>query len=324
MIRFGDTTAQNCENLYRFQVDSYPHYDMLRLYENHGRKAREKTVKTIYDESGYAWLADIATGEIIRRKKAPEIKRCVDTSVARARKVMREILMSNNWKYFLTLTFNNIEQDRTDKEAVIKQWTKFRKEIRRKFPEMRYLAVAEEHKDGCIHFHLVVGGITAEQLRLIDSGHYDKNGRKIYNCYAWKYGITTVTEVENTEGVSGYMLKYVGKSLGISDDFKKRYWCSRNCNRPKKRFVDIVTDYKVKVADFFDCLVDRTITMTTQFYQGCKNYIAVKDFEPALRKTTCWFKVRPANLECHYKNTIGGRSYSWRCVKPKPWLVDLV
>lgn len=230
---------------------------------------------------------------------------------------MREILSANTWNYFVTLTFNSEEQDRMDDKAVCKQWTKFRRDIRVRYPAMRYVAVMERHKSGAIHFHLVVGGITETELKLVYSGHNDKKGREIYNCYAWKYGFSTVTKVDDTEKVSSYILKYIGKSLGVSDDFKKRYWASKNCNRPKKRFVDILTSAKVKVFDLFDSIVDRTVTMTVQFWSGIKNYIAVKDSETHLRKTDLWFKNRRSNLECHYKNAIGGRSYFWKVVQPK-------
>ena len=60
-----------------------------------------------------------------------------------------------------------------------------------------------------------------------------------------------------------------------------------------------------------------TVTMTVQFWNGIKNYIAVKDSETHLRKTDLWFKNRRSNLECHYKNAIGGRSYFWKVVQPK-------
>lgn len=317
MISIADTTVSPKQNLYRFQVDSYPKYDVLRLYENKGRKGRENTVKTIYDEKGFAYLASLETGEILREKKASEIKRTVDTSIARTRKVMREILSANSWDYFVTLTFNNAEQDRTDDKAIFTQWDKFRANVRRSYPAMRYVAVPERHKSGAIHFHLVVGGIAETELKLVYSGYNDKSGREIYNCYAWKYGFSTVTKVDNTEKVSSYILKYIGKSLGVSDDFKKRYWASKNCNRPKKRFVDILIGTKVKVFDLFDTIVDRTVTMTVQFWSEIKNYIAVKDNETHLRKTDLWFKKRLSNLECHYKNAIGGRSYFWKVVPPK-------
>lgn len=317
MIQFGDTSAARHENLYRFQVDTYPQYDILRLYENKGRKDSKRKIKTIYDEKGFAWYANTETGEILRPKRANEIKRCVDVSVARTRKVMRELLMANDWQWFVTLTFNSTAQDRTDDKAVRLQWDKFRKDIRKRYPEMRYVAVMERHKDGCIHFHLVVGGISETELKLVFSGHYDKNGRKIYNCYAWKYGFSTVTEVESTEKVSGYILKYIGKSLGVSDEFKKRYWASKNCNRPKKRFVDILSDIPLKVFDFFDSLVDRTVTMSVQFWSKAKNYIAVKDIARDLRKTDFWFTKRVHKFECHYRYTVHGREYYYKLVKPK-------
>lgn len=164
MISIADTTVSRKQNLYRFQVDSYPKYDILRLYENKGRKGRENTVKTIYDEKGFAYLASLETGEILREKTASEIKKSVDTSIARTRKVMREILSANTWNYFVTLTFNSEEQDRMDDKAVCKQWTKFRRDIRVRYPDMRYVAVMERHKSGAIHFHLVVGGITETEL----------------------------------------------------------------------------------------------------------------------------------------------------------------
>ena len=315
MIQFSDTSAANSANLYRFQVDKYPQYDILRVYENHGRKAREKKTKTLYDEKGYAWVANIQTGEIIRQKHAFEIKRCVDTSIIRAKKVLREILMANSWDYFLTLTFNNITQDRTDNKQVVAQWKKFRRNIRAKFPHMRYAAVTEEHKDGCLHFHLVVGGVTDKELRLIDSGHTDKTGRTIYNCRAWPYGLTTATKVDDSEGVSGYLLKYIGKSTGVSDDFKKRYWCSRNCNRPKKQFVDIISDIKLNVFNLFDSIVRRTLTMSVEFWKPSKNYLAIKDNAPSFRFMDYLFKHRLPNLECHYKYTAAGRSYFWKAVK---------
>ena len=297
VIRFGDTSVDRDANLYRFQIEEYPDYDILRMYKNYGRRGNEKFVKTIYDNNGYAWLVRTDTGEIVRRRQTAEIKRSVDGSLARTRKVMREILMANHWDWFVTLTFNNSAQDRTDDEAVMKQFEKFRRYIRKAFPNMYYMAVMERHKDGTIHFHLPVGGISAEELRLVDSGHKDKNGRPIYNCYAWKYGFSTVTAVGDTEKVSGYILKYIGKDLGVSADFKKRYWASRNCNRPRKRFVDMVSDFKADMFSLFDSVVDRTLGMVIQYWNKARNYLAVKDHARGLRKIRFWFDN--FNLSAH-------------------------
>lgn len=296
-IRFGDTSAGRYENLYRFQIDTYPNYDLLRMYENKGRKGVEKRTKTYYDNEGYSWKMSLSTGELLRRKTRSEIQRCLDVSLQRTNKVVREILMANHWEWFVTLTFNNISQNRADDKEVCKQWAKFRKDIRKRFPDMYYLAVPERHEDGCIHFHLPVGGVSAEQLKLVFSGHYDKNGREIYNCNAWRYGISTVTKVDDTEKVSEYILKYIGKDFGVSDEFKKRYWASKNCKRPKKRFVDFVTDFKVNVRSLFYSIVEPILTITTQFYSKVKNYFVAKDYMPDMRKIDFWFDN--FNLQAH-------------------------
>lgn len=297
IIRFGDTSVARDTNLYRFQIDEYPEYDLLRVYENNGRKGVEKRTKTIYDEKGYAWKVNTNTGELLRRKLSSEIKRCVDMSLQRTRRVVREILMANSWDWFITVTFNNIAQNRTDDKAVYKNWEKFRRDIRLRYPNMYYLAVPERHKSGCIHFHLVAGGISKEELKLAFSGHYDKNGREIYNCNAWRYGFSTVTAVEDTEKAAGYLLKYIGKDLGVSEDFKKRYWASRNCNRPKKRFVDMVSDCTINVLSFFDSVVERTVGMICQYYNRAKNYLVMRDNLPSLRKIRLWFDN--FNLSAH-------------------------
>lgn len=284
MIKLANTTVSRATNLYRFQVEEYPNCDLMRVYENTGRKGVEKRVKTVTDGNGEYYSACVETGEILRKRTPSEVKYIVDTSISRTRKVMREIVMSNKWDWFVTLTFNNEVQDRTDDKAVLKQWAKFRLSIRKHYPNMYYVAVMERHKDGCIHFHLIVGGVNQAQLRLIYSGHNDKHGRKIYNCYAWRYGFSTVTEVEDTEKVASYILKYVGKDCGVTERGKKRYWASKNCNRPRKRYIDISSDKEENLLELFNKIVVRSVAMVVQFWKKTKNYLVVKDVLPSIRR----------------------------------------
>lgn len=297
VIRFGDTSVDRLANLYRFQIEEFPEYDILRMYENKGRKGNEKKTRTIYDGEGYAWSVSTETGEILRRKFASEIKHCVDASLQRTRRVVREILMANHWDWFVTVTFNNVMQDKSNDREVYKQWEKFRRDIRKRFPDMYYLAVPERHKSGCIHFHFVAGGITKEELKLVFSGHYDKSGREVFNCNAWRYGFSTVTAVEDTEKAAGYLLKYIGKDLGVSEEYKKRYWASRSCNRPKKRFVDMVSDFTAEMLPLFESIVDRTVGMVVQYWNKAKNYLAVRDNLRSLRNMRFWFDN--FNLSAH-------------------------
>lgn len=292
MLALADTTVSRKENLYRFQIDTYRQYDILRMYKNYGRKGNEKKVKTIYDDDYNAWVCKLDTGEIVRKKQAFELKRCVDISLSRTRRVVREIVMSNEWAFFGTLTFNNEMQDRTDDSAVFGQFNKWRKAVRRKFPNMFYMLVPERHKDGCIHFHILVGGVSFKELGLVDSGHRDKKGRTIYNSTVWKYGFSNLTCVEDTERVSGYILKYIGKDLGVSEENKKRYWSSRNCERPRCKFIDIVADDEEddNVMKIFEKFVERSIGMSVMFWHKKKNTLVVRDNAVILRRLKLPFK----------------------------------
>lgn len=77
--------------------------------------------------------------------------------------------------------------------------------------------------------------------------------------------------------------------MGVSEEFKKRYWASRNCNRPKKRFVDMVSNFTVNALSLFDSIVDRTVGMVIQYWNKGRNYLAVKDCARGIRNIKFWF-----------------------------------
>lgn len=126
----------------------------------------------------------------------------------RARKRLYELARCNDFDTFITLTLSPEEIDRYDYKAVVgklNDWLDNR--VRRK--GLRYILVAERHKDGAIHFHGLVNG---EALKLVDSGHSDGAGRKIYNVADWRLGFTTAVKVDENYGrVCSYVSKYITK-----------------------------------------------------------------------------------------------------------------
>lgn len=62
-----------------------------------------------------------------------------------------------------------------------------------------------------------------------------KNGVQIFNLTNYKYGHTTVSKIKNQEAVSIYCSKYMTKDM-IDLAYKKRYWSSRNLERPTKEY----------------------------------------------------------------------------------------
>ena len=135
--------------------------------------------------------------------------------------------------------------------------------MRKQFAGVTYVILYEKHKDGAYHFHGLLGNVTAKQLKLDNSGIV-QNGKTVYNITAWKYGFSTVTEIENIEKTKSYVTKYLTKAdLDIDFRGKKRYYASRNLLRPK------VTKTQIDghVADLID-----TSSFDVQFASPKKQY----------------------------------------------------
>ena len=124
-----------------------------------------------------------------------------DDSLKRAHERIFDIIMLNDWDYFITGTFNDKVVDGTDSKAIIKplqDWLK--NSVRRK--GLRYILIPEIHKSGRVHFH----GLINDSLRLSDSGrsmymgHCFKrtalermgvdysNLKTVYNIVDWRFG----------------------------------------------------------------------------------------------------------------------------------------
>lgn len=162
-----------------------------------------------------------------------------ERSARNVRRVVKDLSLCNKFDYFVTFTFSSdreIVSDRLDDEVTIKLYLKWRKEIRRKFPDMRYITVPEYHKKGGLHFHIVVGGVTAKDLMLSYWHDVECRGDMI-PCYivnSWKNGFSTATKIQgDSEAVIHYIMKYITKGAPDPRFFRKhRFYCSQNCLRP--------------------------------------------------------------------------------------------
>lgn len=141
-----------------------------------------------------------------------------------------------NWEYFITLTFDPDKVDSKNYEVVSKEISKFINNLNKQNTNMKYILVPELHKSGAVHFHGIFSNMS--NLKLVEARNKKnnrliyKNGCKIYNITNYKLGYTTCSRVKGQEQVSVYISKYMTKNL-IDLNFKKRYWSSRNLERPK-------------------------------------------------------------------------------------------
>ena len=131
----------------------------------------------------------------------------MDRAMRRARAKVRDIALSNKFRWFVTLTLDKAKIDRYDKTAVVRtlnRWLDNR--VRR--DGLAYVLVPERHKDGAIHFH----GLFTDCLAYDDSGHTDSAGHPIYNLRDWTLGFSAAIEIygDYPRAVS-YVCKYIGK-----------------------------------------------------------------------------------------------------------------
>lgn len=133
------------------------------------------------------------------------------------------------WEYFVTLTFNPEKVDSFCYNDVVCAMHKWLDNLKHQNKKLKYILVPELHKSGRIHIHGLFKN--CPNLKLVDSGKR-KKGIIIYNLTNYKYGYTTVSEVQNQEAVSVYVSKYMTKDL-IKISGKNTYWCSKGLLRPQ-------------------------------------------------------------------------------------------
>lgn len=237
------------------------------------RRYREKTVISYYfqknikkekqfmpiDIDGERMKLNKLTGEITnyKMKEVLESKNC---SVRRTKILINMLLAMNDFDWFWTLTFDGSRIDRSNSEVVFDCYKKYINSLKHKYPNFKYVCFPERHDDGCFHFHLLTGGITAKEMGLVNSGkvccswaskkngvaskeYFDKtkdthtlketDGETIYNVTNFIYGYTTVSRIVSRERCASYVKKYVEKDLGCTDYFKKRFYYSGNLNVPE-------------------------------------------------------------------------------------------
>ena len=228
-----------------FQVKIYWYTDefLMGYYlsdEDKERRERRKRIREELERQSYATdrftEVDMDWEEIWEQYEREKLQRKMDKAVqnaSRAKQNVYYLARSNEWEWFVTLTLNKEKIERYDYDELSKRVKKWLNNLKqRKAPELYYLIVPEQHKDGAWHFHCLLGG--CEGLEFVYSGRRTsrQTGRKrIYNLEDFKYGFTECTKVVDTERVSAYICKYITKTMCAATEGRNRYWVSKNCKR---------------------------------------------------------------------------------------------
>lgn len=183
----------------------------------------------------------------------------LDRAQRRARNAVRDLALSNDFRYFVTFTLNAERVDRYDVRAITKKlnaWLDNR--VRR--DGLAYVLVPERHKDGALHFH----GLVNAALPVTDSGTIDRGkgkpqrprseaerkrwlaagGHIVYNLPAWTLGFSTAIALYGERRAAvGYVTKYIAKQIGADGSPGKIggrwYYSGGALRRPAVTYCDI-------------------------------------------------------------------------------------
>lgn len=156
----GSSTTTYCNN-YIFVDKNLEEYQQNQKILQLKRKW-EKFEKSQQEE-------DVQTDmfEIIKKPaKVSKEERGERTDILkRAKDKVFDIAFSNEWAYFLTITFNGSEYDFSNADFVKKKLRRWlENQVKRK--DMKYLLIPERHKNGGIHCHALIN----DCFDMVDSG----------------------------------------------------------------------------------------------------------------------------------------------------------
>lgn len=152
----------------------------------------------------------------------------LSNNISRAISTCRNIALSNEWDYFITLTLDPQKYNRYDLVTFHNDLSKFFKKINRKYNcKIRYLLVPEQHKNGAWHIHGLIADIPTILL------DHNKNGFLDFKLYSNNFGYCSIDPVISHIAISLYITKHLSKQIynGVIDRGEHLYYCSRGLNR---------------------------------------------------------------------------------------------
>lgn len=151
----------------------------------------------------------------------------LDSSLSRSRRVVLELALCNDWKYFCTFTIAKENYDRKDLSLWHKDFSQWLRDQRKKCLKLgididiQYVLVPEQHKDGSWHMHGLFSDITP---LLVSFYKLDKYGYDVpyhlvddgYYCwfdYWVKFGYCSLAPIKDLVSCGFYITKYISKSM---------------------------------------------------------------------------------------------------------------
>lgn len=145
-------------------------------------------------------------------------------NISRAKGIIQEYALCNDWEYFITLTIDKEKMDRYNLREYIIKLGKFLNNKRyRKM--IKFLLIPEKHKDGAWHMHGLIKGIPKGELKRNRNNYLD------WQQYSIIFGYCSLSPIRDELKVANYILKYVGKGMHERVKGEHLYYCSSKLKR---------------------------------------------------------------------------------------------
>lgn len=246
-------------------------YDTKVLHFRDGRTQIQKASKKIYRIPVPDVLPKIKRHTFTEEtspEETTEYRKTREDNLLRARARMWQIVMCNEWDWFITLTFNDKKVNASDVGAVMQKLQNWLKNLVQR-NNAGYLLVPEYHKkDKRVHIHALISGeipvekndIYAVQgfkkpIRMATIKKYGISEERIrypvYNVSNWRYGYSTAISVYGSiQRLANYCLKYMTKD--VQEIFGRHYWCSKNIQLyPRYELYNAYDYYRVNAREYW-------------------------------------------------------------------------
>ena len=145
--------------------------------------------------------------------------------------------LSNDFRWFVTLTFDPEKIDSFNFEIAKKAILKWCRLMRDRYKRFDYIIIPELHQSGAVHFHGLLGDVSAN---FVEATHprtgkpLVRHDRQVYNLTDWEYGFSDCEQIESPERAASYITKYVTTALLTNKEMynKKRYFNSQGLHKP--------------------------------------------------------------------------------------------
>lgn len=141
----------------------------------------------------------------------------LNEAFCRAKSMVLQYALCNDWDYFFTGTLDKAKFNRYDLDSFQRRLSQFIRDKRKAYgTQVSFLLVPEQHKDGAWHMHGLISGLPDSVLRRFRPPEPEKLVHSDYlnwPDYMQRFGFCSLGPVRHPVATSFYISKYVSKEL---------------------------------------------------------------------------------------------------------------